>query len=188
MAEPKEKYFLKFNLRNILANAIQAEDHCRYIKDSRPEHHSCVQKHLLFIRGELGEAISHASVVSPELVPKFKEILAYTERVLDEFEQGIKDPSEAIVKIRKIRRKTEEIFKPYDTSECKVCGDVEKVLRAFVEEVERIKREEESKKEVKSGGFMYWEKSGEEESKPKFTWYWEKEEKTEKPKSSVFNW
>jgi len=183
--EPKEKYFLRFNLRNILANAIQAEDHCRYVKDSRPEHHSCVQKHLLFIRGELGEAISHASVVSPELVPKFREILAYTERVLDEFEQGIKDPSEAIVKIREIRRKTEEIFKPYDTSKCEVCGDVEKVLRAFAEEVERIKEKE--AKEVGSSGFVwYWEKG---ESKPKFTWYWEREEKTEKPKnSSVFNW
>jgi len=196
MAESKEEYFLKFNIRNILTNAIQAEDHLRYVRISRPEHHSCVQKHLLFIRGELGEAISHASVVKPDLVPKFKELLAKTEIILNEFEKGIKDPSEAIIKIRELRRDVESIFKPYDTSKCEVCGPAEEVLKKLIEEIEKIEKEKVKKfekKEEKPKGFLwYWEKEETDKGKKeegKSLWYWERKEKIEKPKSSsVFNW
>lgn len=118
--------FLEWNFKNILTNLFQAEDHLKVLKPTgNPEHHSCVQKHLLIASGELGEAISHSSTARPKISEHIKGIKSDTDILVVEFENGITDSIDALKKVRALRKNLGELNPAFDTSSCKSCGKVE---------------------------------------------------------------
>jgi len=137
----KEAEWLKFNVRNIISNLYQAEDHARYlIPGMRPEHFSCIIKHLLFVDGELGEAESHASVVNESLIPKIRTIRQRVQRLLDRLEEPISteaDVAQVLRELREIRKEMEKLFPTYDTEECEVCAPPSEGLVEALKEVRR---------------------------------------------------
>lgn len=132
----KEKEFLDFNIDNIFTNLYQAEDHLRRLENTNNEegHASCVFKHLSFVSGELAEAISHSSVVRPELTPTFQQLMKEVDEIrhrLSEF-----SPDEAIRRVRAIRRVIEKINPKYNTEKCQACGVVSQKLEEKFDEME----------------------------------------------------
>jgi len=79
----REKEFLEFNIDNIFVNLYQAEDHLRRLEDTNNDegHASCVFKHLSFVSGELGEAISHSAVIRPDLTPIFQKLMKEVDEI-----------------------------------------------------------------------------------------------------------
>jgi hypothetical protein len=101
---------------------LQAEDHLRvlYGKDSRdPGHNSCVRKHLMIVSGEAGEAISHSAHADPEKTGVFREIKSDVDALKNDI--GSMSVSDALVRIREVRKKAETLDPKYDTSKCKAC-------------------------------------------------------------------
>jgi len=135
----KEAEWLKFNVRNIISNLYQAEDHARYlIPGMKPEHFSCIIKHLLFVDGELGEAESHASVVNESLIPRIRTIRQRVQRLLDRLEEPISteaDVAQVLRELREIRKEMEKLFPTYDTEECEVCAPPSEGLVEALKEV-----------------------------------------------------
>ena len=129
----REKEFLDFNIDNIFINLYQTEDHLRRLNSVNNEegHASCVFKHLSFVSGELGEAISHSSVVRPELTPIFQQLM----KEVDNLRHKLSDLSvdQAIKKVRNIRKVIEKLNPKYDTEKCKACGAVEAMLTQKIE-------------------------------------------------------
>jgi len=132
----REKEFLDFNIDNIFINLYQTEDHLRRLNDTNNEsgHASCVFKHLSFISGELGEAISHSSVVAPEKMPIFQEMQKET----DSLRHNLQNLSvrKAIEKVRELRKSIEKLNPKYDTSKCKACGKIEKEIEKEINEIQ----------------------------------------------------
>ncbi|MCD6493895.1 MAG: hypothetical protein J7K36_08925 [Archaeoglobaceae archaeon] len=124
----REKEFLDFNIDNIFTNLYQAEDHLRRLENTNNKegHASCVFKHLSFVSGELGEAISHSSVVRPELTPIFQKLMKETDSLRYNLDSLSVD--EAIRKVREIRKVIEKINPKYNTEKCQACGIVAKEI------------------------------------------------------------
>ena len=119
----REEYFLNYNEDNIMSNLLQAEDHLRNIEGGAPaEHGSCIMKHLLLVKGEADEGISHSSVAMPEKTQIFKIVKASTENLKNKIETDGFSPQEDMVKIRDIRKVAEGLRSSFNLSECKACG------------------------------------------------------------------
>ncbi len=116
----REVGFWEFNKDNIFTNILQVEDHFRRIEDDDLEHSQCITKHLYFIRGELEEGISHATVVEPDKVYLLKEIYHDIQDLL----QNMKNRSvnENLVNVREIRKKIELLDDRFNTAYCKACS------------------------------------------------------------------
>lgn len=133
----REREFLDYNIKNILENFIQAEDHARYVTgEHKPEHVACIRKHYLMIRGEAKEGISHSSVAKPEWVGIFKKTLKNAEEFLEKLEKDWESIKPKLINIiRSHRKEFEKSFPMYDTEKCETCGtklgEVVERLKAF---------------------------------------------------------
>jgi len=136
----REIGFMDFNIRNILTNLHQAEDHYRNLSEDSDElgHKSCITKHVMMASGESGEGISHASVVNPSLVGNFREIKNNSDKFVSEM--GELDNREGIREIRRIRKIAEKLDPNYDTSRCKACGEFEERLENYDDETKGLNR------------------------------------------------
>jgi len=126
----REKEFLEYNKLNILANLIEIEDHLRNLpKYYNPNEGdaSCIIKHSAMIYGELGEAISHSAIVSPNEVEYYKklrnEIVDFIKRV-----ERREDPTALLRKIREIRSVFSKVYLPSNEYNCKACSYSERIL------------------------------------------------------------
>jgi hypothetical protein len=131
----KENYFLDYNVKNILTNLLQSEDHAKYIREKfKPEHMACITKHLLITRGEISEAISHSSVVDPGKKEMFVKSLGRVDQLIDDIKVGEKE--NLLLKLRGLRKDLEGIDKSYDTKECKLCNpNVDEYLEKTVKDL-----------------------------------------------------
>jgi hypothetical protein len=118
----KDKEFLAYNKRNCLTNLLQAENHIKamntlnFIKGEG----SCVLKHLLFVRGELNEAISHASRVEPKNVKTFEKLYRQIENFLKKIEKKHEyKKRDLLVLVRGWRKELEATMPFYQTFRCK---------------------------------------------------------------------
>jgi len=108
--------FLKYNKRNILGDLYAAEVHMRYAVEGVDKGHmGCVAKHLLHVRNELGEAVSHTKDEDEKRV--FQVGLLKTEKLLDKFEEG----SLSLSDVRELRKFIEP-YTPYSTENCRLCS------------------------------------------------------------------
>jgi len=108
--------FLKFNKRNMLGDLYAAEVHMRYaVEGIDKDHMGCVAKHLLHVRNELGEAVSHTQ--GEEERRAFQVGLLKTEKLLDKFEEG----TLSLDDVRKLRKFIEP-YTPYSTENCRLCS------------------------------------------------------------------
>lgn len=125
----REKEFLEFNIDNIFVNLYQAEDHLRRLEDTNNDegHASCVFKHLSFVSGELGEAISHSAVIRPDLTPIFQKLM----KEVDEIRHKLSELSidDAIRRVRSVRKVIEKLNPKYNTEKCKACGSITEKIR-----------------------------------------------------------
>jgi hypothetical protein len=126
----KEKEFLEYNKLNILANLIEIEDHLRNL----PRYYnpfegdaSCIIKHSAMIYGELGEAISHSTIVNQKEVEYYKklrnEIVDFIKRV-----ERREDPNVLLRRIREIRSEFSKVYLPSNEYRCKACNYSERIL------------------------------------------------------------
>jgi len=126
----KEKEFLEYNKLNILANLIEIEDHLRnlqkYYNPSEGDA-SCIIKHGAMIYGELGEAISHSTIVNPKEVDIYKklrnEIVDFIKKV-----ERREDPNVLLKRIREIRSEFSKVYLPSNEYNCKACNYSERIL------------------------------------------------------------
>ena len=116
----KDKEFYKYNIRNILTNLLQAEEHAKamntmsFIKGEG----SCFLKHLLFVRGELKELISHSQSIN-EFKPIYEKLLKQIENFFDKVEKGKKfTKKDLILFVRKMRKEFEKSHPIYSTFSC----------------------------------------------------------------------
>jgi len=120
-----EKEFLEYNKDNILKNLLQAEHHALILKRKgksyRPEHASCIAKHLAFAEAEAEEAIAHSLVVNPKDTDVYAQIAndAYSIRK-DILRTG--DPEKLYLSLRKLRKTVEALSAGTDTSKCEACS------------------------------------------------------------------
>ena len=126
----REKEFLEYNKLNILANLIEIEDHLRNLpKYYNPNEGdaSCIIKHSAMIYGELGEAISHSAIVSPNEVEYYKklrnEIVDFIKMV-----ERREDPIILLKRIREIRSAFSKIYSQSNEYSCKACNYSERIL------------------------------------------------------------
>ena len=118
--EPEE-YFLEYNKDNIFKNLIQAEDHLKNL--SEPGFNQCALKHLLFVEGELEEAVTHSLVVAPKKHDNYKSLVSKVKYIRKEIQKGNADPKKTSMQVRNIRRDFEKFNRDFDTAECKACGE-----------------------------------------------------------------
>jgi len=101
----KEREFLEYNKLNILANLIEIEDHLRNLtKHYNPNEGdaSCIIKHSAMVYGELGEAISHSTIVNPNEVEYYKKLRNEIVDFIKSVEKR-EDPNVLLKRIREIR-------------------------------------------------------------------------------------
>ncbi len=132
----KEKKFFKYNIRNILTNLLQAEEHAKAMNTLSfvEGEGSCYLKHLLFVRGELSEIISHSSALKKP-VKKYEKLLNKIEKFLDKVENGKKfTKKELIIFVRNLRSEFEKEHKVYATFNCSCLHAIPylKVLLIFI--------------------------------------------------------
>lgn len=127
----REIGFLDYNFDNIMRNLIATEIHLRDLTSGREQgHDSCCRKHLLFIENELGEAQSHSAVIKPELFKVFKKLEG---KVIDLRKNlSTVEITDAINRVREIRKGMEQINPEYDTSNCVSCAGVEKKVEKLL--------------------------------------------------------
>jgi len=125
-----EEKWLEMNIDNIMRNLIQCEDHLRYLKRNyKPEHASCVIKHLYMVEGEAQEAISHSSVVDESKVEVFQKVFDKTVELRKKIQNREITPSEAIKRIREIRKLVGDLNPIYSEEHCMACKYFHSVLR-----------------------------------------------------------
>ncbi len=117
-----DRKFLAYNKRNVLTNLLQAEEHIKAMNTLsfiRGEG-SCVLKHLLVVRGELAEAISHASSLGEDtkIYEKLKDEI---ESFLDGIEAKPNSftKRDLLNKVRGWRKEFEQTSTAYLTFRCK---------------------------------------------------------------------
>jgi len=116
----REKKFYNYNIRNILTNLLQAEEHAKAMNTINfiEGEGSCYLKHLLFVRGELSELISHSTALEKSS-KTYERLLKKIENFLDKVESGAKfTKRELILFVREIRKEIEKEHKPYATFNC----------------------------------------------------------------------
>jgi hypothetical protein len=117
-----DKKFFRYNIRNILTNLLQAEQHARdmqtisFVKGEG----SCYLKHLLFVKGEVEEVINVCSNLNIPTKPfeKLKgEMDRFFERVeMNKYKYRKKD---LINLVRRWRKQVESMAPWYQTFNCK---------------------------------------------------------------------
>lgn len=118
----KDEEFLAYNKRNCLINLLQAENHIKamntlnFIKGEG----SCVLKHLLFVKGELNEAISHASKIEPRSVKTFEKLHNKIENFFQKIEKKHNyKKRDLLILVRGWRKELEKTMPFYQTFNCK---------------------------------------------------------------------
>lgn len=117
----------RWNERNILTNLIQAEEHARYIDEDvmDPEHLACISKHLLNVRGELGELMTHTE--NDEEREVVEDVILQLEHKIQTIQN--EGNTISIDEIKHIRKQLEPTMNVFDTSQCRSCGELGKLLR-----------------------------------------------------------
>ncbi|MEM0480886.1 MAG: hypothetical protein QXQ14_01745 [Candidatus Aenigmatarchaeota archaeon] len=118
-----DKKFLDYNKRNILINLLQAEEHAKamqtisFIKGEG----SCYLKHLLFVLGEVKEAINHSANVEPKNTKIFEKLMKEMEEFFDKVENNKANftKKDLINLTRKWRKTVEQTMPIYKTFTCK---------------------------------------------------------------------
>lgn len=119
MAE-KELEFLRYNEENLLEHLLAIEDHARYLNgNERPEHLSCIVKHVLQTIEQASEGISHSTVAAPDKTGYFVDIRDLAHYLLMDLEGA--NTEDLIPKVRKIRSIAEKFNPAFKVSECKSC-------------------------------------------------------------------
>ncbi len=116
----KEKKFLRYNIRNILTNLLQAEEHAKAMNTMSfiEGEGSCYLKHLLFVRGELSEIISHSSTLKKSS-KDYEKLLQKIEKFLDRVEAGKRfTKRDLILFVRELRKEFEKKHRVYATFSC----------------------------------------------------------------------
>lgn len=116
----KEKKFFKYNVRNILTNLLQAEEHAKAMNTMSfiEGEGSCYLKHLLFVRGELSEIISHSHALKKS-TKSYEKLLNKLDKFLDKVESGKKfTKKELILFVRELRKEFEKEHRAYATFNC----------------------------------------------------------------------
>lgn len=118
-----DKKFLNFNKRNILVNLLQAENHARNMQtlNFKKGEGSCFLKHLLFVKGEVEEAMNATSHLEPKNFKIFEKIKEEMEEFFEEVESENHDYTkmDLINLVRKWRKLVESTTPWYKTFECK---------------------------------------------------------------------
>jgi len=114
--------FLKYNEENVMMHLLAIENHLRDLnEDYASEHASCIVKHLLTLREQALEGISHASEVgSEDKIKIFKEIDDAAKRIRAALERREK-PSNIIRMVREVRKSAEKLDRMFDLSKCASC-------------------------------------------------------------------
>lgn len=121
--EKIDRKFLNYNKRNILVNLLQAEQHARdmqtlsFIKGEG----SCYLKHLLFVKGEIEEAINACVNLKLKEVKVFEKIKKELDRFINKVESNIHNyhKKDLINLVRKWRKEVEKTIPYYQTFNCK---------------------------------------------------------------------
>ena len=116
----REKKFYNYNIRNILTNLLQAEEHAKAMNTINfiEGEGSCYLKHLLFVRGELSEIISHSHALKKS-AKTYENLLDKLEKFLDKVENAGKfTKRELILFVREMRKEFEKQNKSYTTFNC----------------------------------------------------------------------
>ncbi len=135
----KEEKFYRYNVRNILTNLLQAEEHAKAMNTLSfiEGEGSCFLKHLLFVRGELSEIISHSSATgkASETIKTYEKLLKKVEKFLDNVEKGKRfTKRELIFFVRELRKAVEKENRAYSTFNCACLHAIPylKILLIFV--------------------------------------------------------
>jgi hypothetical protein len=147
--------FLRWNRDEIFKSLIAAEGHLRVFKPGlTPEDLTCVVKHLAEAESHADEAISHASQLGDdELARKFAELRDALKAFRTELQQRAPEPGEAIRRVRSLRGQFESFNPGYVVSTCKLCADIEEILKKLEGGVEVKQKTLISEQiEYKSGG------------------------------------
>ena len=118
-----DRRFLNYNKRNILMNLLQAEQHARdmqtisFIKGEG----SCFLKHLLFVKGEVEEAINASSSIEPQSLKVFEKLKLELDNFFSKIETGRHryTKRDLINLTRKWRKLVEQTTPWYKTFRCK---------------------------------------------------------------------
>ena len=117
----KKSKFLEYNKRNMLENLLQAEEHSRAINTLKfmEGEFSCFFKHILFVHGEVKEAMAHTT--NPKEFKIFEKIEREIRSFLEEIETGKKEytKKQLIDLVRKWRKEIEKTIPVYQTFKCK---------------------------------------------------------------------
>lgn len=139
MVDNREAGFLDYNEKNIFKNMLQIEEHLHNLSesDNKLGHAQCINKHSFFVEAELEEAISHATVSSPDKLDTIKLV----RKQIIEFRETLSKHSveENIIIIRNIRKEVEKLNpKLFDTKQCKACGNLDKIFAEMRREIEKM--------------------------------------------------
>jgi hypothetical protein len=122
--EKTDKKFLNYNKRNILINLLQAEQHARdmqtlnFIKGEG----SCYLKHLLFVKGEIEEAINACTNLKlKKEIKVFEKLKRELEKFIDRIESNKHNyhKIDLINLVRRWRKEVEKTIPYYQTFNCK---------------------------------------------------------------------
>jgi len=119
-----DRKFFRYNVRNILTNLLQAEEHARDMQTMNfvTGEGSCYLKHLLFVRGEVEEAMNDCASLG---LKKEGKIFEKIKREMDEFFEKVETnnhnyhKADLINIVRKWRKEVESTAPWYQTFYCK---------------------------------------------------------------------
>lgn len=137
IAKHVSEKWVKFNQRNILENLLQAEDHTRHMQTLSWDQGegACILKHIIFVRGELKELISHSSDLGMD-TSIYENVLNEIDEFLDKVEAGKIEfhKVDLIQMLRRWRKNVEKTMPHYRTFYCKCWHGVPylKILFTFL--------------------------------------------------------
>lgn len=114
--------FLKYNKDNVMKHLLAIEAHLRELEEGyRPDHASCVIKHILQLEEQCEEGISHAAELGQDEVAKiFKRVRDEAESIRKALLEG-RPPAEIIRMVRAVRRVAEKLDPSFELEKCTTC-------------------------------------------------------------------
>jgi hypothetical protein len=123
------KDFLSYNEDNVMMQLLALEAHLRLLTPNyKSEHASCCIKHILTLREQAQEGVSHASELGMASKAQiFRELDSGAQALRGDLEKGV-HPDELIRKVRELRRKAEALNPSFNLESCKTCGNIDEIL------------------------------------------------------------
>lgn len=121
----KEPQFLRYNKDEIFKGILSTEGHLRNVESKEKGGDgflNCAVKHLADVEGHEDEAISHSLIAENEHTSEgYRQLRDETRNLRHNLQDGNVSPAQAIIRVRQIRHKFEQMNPEYDVSKCKAC-------------------------------------------------------------------